>query len=209
MARCELQNRSGSVALGLAPSATTPGDLKNIVTALQASMLAENTWRVVELWSTDLNSPWEATVEWSGGALGPRKAFVVVHGATRLCCNASSVKVDARALSTTVNTNGNVAIADGYGEFRNQWVQRGVAPVEGGAIEVATPPWAEFVRVEISDAAQYGAVVISMVDGGATIRANYLGNGQPQPGIPVGDAVKANITLPANVNYRVTWLLGL
>lgn len=204
--RCDLQNRSNSVVLPRSATAGSAGALTEILRALPAGD-SGSTWRTIELWSFE-GVPWEATVEWSGGRLGPRVAYILVQRSTRICINANMVAVSGANLSTTKDISANVAIEDGAGQYQNQWVLRGTS-MNGGSDSNTPPPFAQFVRLELSDETKYAAAYLELSDAAGVLRARYAGDKQPNPGVPIGDAILVTAVLPAGVNYRLTYLLGL
>ena len=117
-------------------------------------------------------------------------------------------------LSTSMAIQGRAAVADGQCDTENQWTVRGAPDQEvgggAGTIDVKPPPWAKFVRLELSDNTLLATAFIEMLDVNNTSRGRYAGNAQPAPGAPIGDAAIVRLVLPAgNYAYRVVFLLHL
>lgn len=205
---CDLTNRSAPAKLSPAPGSGSAGALVELTRALPAGVNGASTWRIVELWSTD-GLPWQATVEWSGGAAGLRRARVLVPQATRVCVNANTVVVSGASLATASENNVWVAIEDGYGQYQNQWVDPGSAPAAGTVALPPPPPFAQHVRLELSDTGLYAGSYLELYDAAGTLRARYRADQQPHPGVPLGDAVKLQTVLSGACTFRASYLLGL
>lgn len=203
----ELTNRGAPATLPASPGAGSAGALTQITQALPALVNGPSAWRVVELWSTD-NVPWQATIEWSGGAAGLRKAQVLVPRATRVCVNANALTISGANLSTVASNNVWAAVEDGYGQYENQWVVGG-ATTQATTVEDTPPPFARFVRLELSDDSRYPTSFVELYDASGTLRARYAADKQPNPGVPVGDAAKLRAVISGATSYRFTYLLGL
>lgn len=205
-ATSDLTNRAKPAALPASPGAGVAGPLTELTRALTRGGNGCSEWRTVELWSTD-GLPWQAFLTWSGGQGGTRSAQIVVASATRICINANSVFIQAANLAPTVN-NVWCAIEDGHEHSANQWTTDGT--VQGaGSVDTKPPPFASFVRLELSDNTLYNSSFVELYDGNNVLRARYRGDQQPNPGIPVGDALNVRAVLPGATNYRLTFLLGL
>ena len=168
-------------------------------------------WRILDLWS-DEGSPWEARVVWSGGGGALRTALVDVPKCVRVCVHATMIQVFGANLSTSANIQARAAIADGQGETENQWTVRGdIAQVAApSTVDVVPPPWAKFVRLELSDSTLLGTAYLELRDANATTRGRYAASSQPQPGAPVGDAATVHLVLPAGAYaWRLVFLLHL
>ncbi|MFN7145835.1 MAG: hypothetical protein ACK4YP_18815, partial [Myxococcota bacterium] len=118
-------------------------------------------------------------------------------------------------LSTSANIQGRAAVADGQCDTENQWTVRGATDdqqIGGGAgnVQVKPPPWAKFVRLELSDNTLLATTFVEMLDVNNTPRGRYAGNAQPAPGAPIGDAATVRLVLPAGAYaYRLVFLLHL
>jgi hypothetical protein len=166
-------------------------------------------WRIVDLWS-DEGTPWEARLVWSGGGGAQRTAYLDVPKCTRVCVHATMLQVFGSNLSTSAAVQARAAIADGQCDTENQWTVRGSVADAGTTVSVVPPPWAKFVRLELSDSTLLATSFIELRDANATTRARYAGNVQPAPGAPIGDAASLRLVLPAGTYaYRVVFLLHL
>ncbi len=212
MGTCRLSRRSGFAKLSASTVAGTAGAEGEVLTA-QSLGQGDGDWRIIDLWS-DEGTPWEARVVWSGGGGAQRTVFLDVPNSVRLCVHATMVQVFGSNLSTSTNIQGRAAIADGQTDTENQWTVRGdTSQVIGGGAstaDVKPPPWARFVRLELSDSTLLGTAFIELQDVNGTTRARYAGTGQPQPGAPIGDAANVHLVLPAGTySYRLVFLLHL
>ncbi len=212
MGTCKLSRRSGNAKL---PASLVAGSAGAEVEVLTAHSLGQGDgdWRIVDLWS-DEGTPWEARLVWSGGGGAQRSAFLDVPRCTRVCVHATMLQVFGSNLSTSTNISAVVAIADGQCDTENQWTVRGtgVQDIAGGAgnVAVVPPPWAKFVRLELSDSALLSTSFVELVDVNGTARGRYAGDKQPFPGAPIGDAATVRCVLPAgSFAYRVVFLLHL
>ena len=80
----------------------------------------------------------------------------------------------------------------------------------GGNVDVIPPPWAKFVRLELSDSTLLSTAFVELLDVNATARGRYAADKQPAPGAPIGDAATIRCVLPAGTYaYRVVFLLHL
>jgi hypothetical protein len=209
---CKLSRRSGTAKLSASTVAGTAGAEDEVLTA-QSLGPGDGDWRIIDLWS-DEGIPWEARVVWSGGGGALRTAFLDVPNSVRLCVHATMLQVFGSNLSTSTNIQGRAAIADGQTDTENQRTVRGdTSQVIGGGVstrDVKPPPWAKFVRLELSDSTLLGTAFVELQDANGTTRGRYAGNAQPQPGAPIGDAANVHIVLPAgSYNYRLVFLLHL
>lgn len=212
MSTCKLSRRSGTAKLTASTVAGTAGDEGEVLTA-HSEGVGDGAWRLIDLWS-DEGTPWQARVSWSGGGGAQRTAKLDVPNSTRLCIHATMVQVFGANLSTSANIQARAAIADGQGETENQWTVRGDTSqvVGGGAstVDVVPPPWAKFVRLELSDSTLLASAFLELRDANATTRGRYAASSQPQPGAPVGDAASIHLVLPAGTYaWRLVFLLHL
>ena len=212
MGICKLSRRSGTAKLVASTVAGSAGAEGEVLTA-QSSGVGEGDWRIIDLWS-DEASPWEARLLWSGGGGAQRTAYLDVPKCTRVCVHATMLQVFGSNLSTSVNIQGRAAIADGQCDTENQWTVRGssaqIVGGGGGNVDVIPPPWARFVRLELSDSNLLSTAFIELLDVNATARGRYRADLQPAPGAPIGDAATIRCVLPAGTYaYRVVFLLHL
>ena len=208
MGACKLNRRSGFATLPVSTVSGVAGAEQEVLTA-QSEGVGDGEWRIIDLWS-DERTPWEARLVWSGGGGAQRTAYLDVPKSTRVCVHATTLQVFGSNLSTATAVTARVAIADGQTGTENQYAVRGTAQVAGGAIDVEVPPWARFVRLEVSDATAFAASSMELQDANGTSYARYDAATQPQPGAPIGDAHVVRCTLPGgNYAYRVVFLLHL
>ena len=212
MGVCKLSRRSGTAKLAASTVAGNAGAEGEVLTA-QSIGSGDGDWRIIDLWS-DEATPWEARLVWSGGGGAQRTAFLDVPKCTRVCVHATMLQVFGSNLSTSANIQARAAIADGQCDTENQWTVRGSsAQVIGGAggnVDVIPPPWAKFVRLELSDSTLNATTFVELLDVNATSRARYAVDKQPAPGVPLGDAATVRCVLPGgSFSYRVVFLLHL
>ena len=212
MGACRLSRRSGTAKLAASLVAGNAGAEGEVLTA-QSIGSGDGDWRIIDLWS-DEATPWEARLVWSGGGGAQRTALLDVPKCTRVCVHATMLQVFGSNLSTSANIQARVAIADGQCDTENQWTVRGSsAQVIGGAggnVDVTPPPWAKFVRLELSDSTLNASTFVELLDVNATSRARYAVDKQPAPGVPLGDAATVRCVLPGGTfSYRVVFLLHL
>ncbi len=212
MGACRLSRRSGTAKLPASTVAGDPGAEGEVLTA-HSEGSGDGDWRIIDLWS-DEATPWEARLVWSGGGGAQRTAYLDVPKCTRVCVHATMLQVFGSNLSTSANIQARVAIADGQCDTENQWTVRGSsAQVIGGAggnVDVIPPPWAKFVRLELSDSTLNASTFVELLDVNATSRARYAVDKQPAPGVPLGDAATVRCVLPSgSFSYRVVFLLHL
>ena len=212
MGVCKLSRRSGTAKLAASTVAGNAGAEGEVLTA-QSIGSGDGDWRIIDLWS-DEATPWEARLVWSGGGGAQRTAFLDVPKCTRVCVHATMLQVFGSNLSTSANIQARAAIADGQCDTENQWTARGSsAQIIGGAggnVDVSPPPWARFVRLELSDSNLLSTAFVELLDVNATTRGRYPADKQPAPGAPIGDAATVRCVLPAGTySYRVVFLLHL
>ena len=212
MGICKLSRRSGTAKLTASTVAGSAGAEGEVLTA-QSSGTGEGDWRIIDLWS-DEGSPWEARLVWSGGGGAQRTALLDVPKCTRVCVHATMLQIFGSNLSISANIQARAAIADGQCDTENQWTVRGsTAQIVGGAggnVDVVPPPWAKFVRLELSDDNLLATAFVELLDVNATTRGRYGADKQPAPGAPIGDAATVRCVLPAGTYaYRVVFLLHL
>ena len=210
MGACKLSRRSGTAKLSASTVSGSAGAEGEVLTA-QSVGVGDGDWRIIDLWS-DEGSPWEARLVWSGGGGAQRTALFDVPKCTRICIHATTIQVFGSNLSTSANIQARAAIADGQCDTENQWTVRGTnsqvaAPTN---VDVVPPPWAKFVRLELSDSTLPSTTFIELLDVNATTRCRYAASAQPAPGAPIGDAATIRCVLPAGTYaYRVVFLLHL
>ena len=212
MGTCRLSRRSGTVKLAASSVAGDAGAEGEVLTA-QSLGQGDGDWRIIDLWS-DEGSPWEAKLVWSGGGGAQRTAWLDVPKCTRVCVHATMVQVFGANLSTSSDIAARAAIADGQADTENQWTVRGSSAQliggGGGTSDVAPPPWAKFVRLELSDSTLNATTFVELVDVNGTTRARYSLDQQPNPGVPLGDAATVRCVLPTgSYATRVVFLLHL
>ena len=207
MGTCKLSRRSGNAQLPAATVAGSAGAELEVLTA-QSAGVGDGDWRILELWS-DEGTPWEARVVWAGGGGALRTAWLDVPKCTRVCVHATTLQVFGANLSTSATVQARAAIADGQCDTENQWAIRG-AVTDTATVDVTPPPWAKFVRLELSDSTLLATAFIELRDANTTTRARYAANVQPAPGAPIGDAATVRLLLPSGAyNYRLVFLLHL
>jgi hypothetical protein len=209
---CKLSRRSGTAKLSASTVAGSAGAEGEVLTA-QSVGVGDGDWRIIDLWS-DEGSPWEARLVWSGGGGAQRTALFDVPKCTRICVHATTVQMFGSNLSTSANIQARAAIADGQCDTENQWTVRGssaqIVGGGGGNVDVIPPPWAKFVRLELSDSTLLSTAFVELLDVNATARGRYAADKQPAPGAPIGDAATIRCVLPAGTYaYRVVFLLHL
>ena len=212
MGTCKLSRRSGTAKLTASTVAGTPGEPGEVLTA-QSEGRGEGDWRIVDLWS-DEGTPWTAKLVWTGGGGATRVVVLDVPQAARVCVHATMLQVFGQNLSATANVQARAAIADGYCDTENQFTVRGSSADQigggGGNVDVTPPPWAKFVRLELSDSTLLPTAFVELRDANATTRGRYAGTAQPQPGAPIGDAATIRLVLPAgSYAWRLVFLLHL
>ncbi len=212
MGVCKLSRRSGTAKLAASLVAGSAGAESEVLTA-QSLGQGDGDWRIIDLWS-DEASPWEARLVWSGGGGAQRTAWLNVPKSTRVCVHATTLQVFGSNLSTSSDIAARAAIADGQCDTENQWTVRGDSTqlIGGGSgtVDVLPPPWAKFVRLELSDSTLNSTTFVELLDINATTRARYGVDQQPNPGVPLGDAATVRCVLPAGTfSYRVVFLLHL
>ena len=212
MGTCKLSRRSGTAKLPASLVAGDAGAEGEVLTA-QSEGGGDGDWRIIDLWS-DEASPWEARLVWSGGGGAQRTAWLDVPKCTRVCVHATMLQIFGSNLSTSSDIAARAAIADGQCDTENQWTVRGSSAQliggGGGNVDVTPPPWARFVRLELSDSTLAASSFVELLDINATTRARYAINAQPQPGVPLGDAATVRCVLPSGTfAYRVVFLLHL
>jgi len=205
----DFAKRSNRVVLPAAATSGTPGAETEILGAVPCNERGNGSgaWRVIDLWAEDGVSPFEVTVKWTAGAAGQRTAKITVKGATRLSVCATTIYVSGSALQNA-DTAVWASVADGMVSSNNEYVVRGTIAVNGSA-SVAVPSYAKFVRVDLDTESLYATCEVRLVDGWSVTRANIYADAQPNPGLPVGDAMTLTITVTAGTIYRVTFLLNL
>ena len=214
MGACRLSRRSGTAKLPASTTAGAAGAEQELLTAHTCGPGGgDGDWRIIDLWS-DEGSPWEARLVWSGGGGAQRTALIDVPKCARICVHATMVQVFGANLATAAEIQACVAIADGQCDTENQWTVRGdgIQEIGGGSgsADVVPPPWAKFVRLELSDSALLPTAFLELVDVNGTARGRYAGPAQPHPGAPIGDAATVRLVLPSgSYAYRVVFLLHL
>ena len=208
MGACKLSRRSGTAKLTASTVAGSAGAEGEVLTA-QSIGAGDGDWRIIDLWS-DEASPWEARLVWSGGGGAQRTALFDVPKCTRICVHATMLQVFGSNLSTSVSIQARAAIADGQCDTENQWTVRGGITDTGANVDVKPPPWAKFVRLELSDSTLLASSFVELLDVNNTSRGRYPANAQPAPGAPIGDANIVRLVLPAGTYaYRLVFLLHL
>lgn len=210
MGACRLSRRAGTAKLPASTVADTAGAEQEVLTA-HAEGPGESDWRVVDLWS-DEGTPWAARVVWSGGGGALRAVKLDVPACARLCVHATTVQVFGGNLSGTADVNARAAIADGRCEAQNQFTTRGsvAQAASPSTVDTTPPPWAAFVRLELSDATLLPSAALALRDVNGTPRGQYAADQQPHPGAPVGDAATVRVSLPAGTfAWRLVFLLHL
>lgn len=174
---------------------------------LGAGQACESAWRVVEVWSSS-DLPFAVRLAWTAGDSAGQKAQITVARSTRIGVYAQWVSVEAANLVDTSNTVAS-AIADAFLPTHNQWEETGVA-VAGVTQTIAIPPFADRVRLELSDPSLLGSTTLSFYDGFSSVVGVTQGDAQPDSGIPVGGARRLDLTVASNnSNFRIIFSLRI
>ncbi len=163
-------------------------------------------WRIIEVFSLSA-APFDLRLSWSSGGGSGANAKITVSRAARICVFARSLRIQAANLSDTENRVG-VTVADGHTRTRNQWEVRGTA-TESTPEGIEIPPFAERLRLDLSDPAYVTSAEIEVYDGQDILRSRTIASGQPSDGLPVGGAGKVEVTIPSSIDYRVVFTLSL
>lgn len=163
-------------------------------------------WRVVELWSVP-RRPFEVRLEWAAGQGAGSHAWVTVPTAVRLGIYARAIGVRVANLSNQDNRVG-VTVADGFLQSRNQYEVRGSLGA-GGATALVIPPFAERVRLELSDPALYATTQIQAFDAQGVLRGVTMGDAQPDQGVPLGGAGSLMVVSAGVADFRAVFQLGV
>lgn len=174
---------------------------------LGAGHAAAATWRVVEVWSpSDL--PFAVRIQWTAGDSAGQKALVTVSRSARIGVHAQWVEVQAANLADVANVVAS-AIADAFLPTTNQWEETGTA--ESSVVQtIPIPPFADRVRLELSDPSLLPSSTLSFYDGFSGVVGVVQGDAQPDGGIPVGGARRLDLTVAGNnSNYRIIFSLRI
>lgn len=200
--KTDLTVRNGKKTL----SARTVGSALSYI-ELGAGEARESAWRVVEVWSNS-DLPFAVRLQWTAGDSAGQKAQITVSRSTRIGVHAQWVSVEAANLVDTSNTVAS-AIADAFLATHNQWEETGVA-VASVTQTITIPPFADRVRLELSDPSLLGSTTLSFYDGFSSVVGVTQGDAQPDSGIPVGGARRLDLTVAGNnSNFRIIFSLRI
>ena len=194
---CELSLRFARERL---PPASAPAGAAVELLAAEAARPAH---RIIELWG---DAPFEATVAWSAGTSRPKEAELSVSRGTRLGVFARTLVIKVRNGAKAENAVA-LAVSDGFLISRNK---RQVTGTGNGAYqELAVPPYADSLSLELADPAQLANASIALDDGFDTRSAVTPGDMQGDAGVPLGAAGKALVLVPNGVAWRALFHLTL
>jgi hypothetical protein len=172
-------------------------------------LLAESgasAWRLVELVSAS-RAPFEAEVGWtSSGSPIPPEVRLTVASAARVCIFARAVGVGAKNLANRPNEV-RVAVADGFAVTRNVLERTGAGTGADQPLDV--PPFAQRVGLDVADISVAASSMLRLEDGQGVERAARPVDSQPDGGLPVGGTARVIVLVPAGVQWRVVYELGL
>lgn len=193
------------------PALTTRSDQRALAprsgdAALEDLLDAESglaCWRVVEVVG---EHPLELELAWSAGSGSGARAQLTVSRSARVSVFARNLSVRAGNLAPEPNRV-SVTVADG------QAVTRGVYEVTGDGSgqdqPVAIPPFAERVRLEVSDPAQLATSVLLVQDAQGALRSTVPADRQPPEGVSLGGAGEILVRAPLETAWRVLFTLCL
>lgn len=200
----DLSTRANAVELP--PGALQPAPAPGPWTGLLSAEAAKDAWRVVELFSRE-GLPFEVELAWSSGSGSGARAKLTVAHATRVCVLARSLSVRAANLAAVPQRVG-ITVADGFLLTRNQYEVTGIH-VEGPPTVVATPPFAERVRVELADLSLVTSTLFALRDALGLVRSVYPVATQPAEGLWVGGARSVELATNSSVAFRAVFTLSL
>lgn len=169
------------------PGATGAGDY---VEFLRAE--AQVSWgRIINCWSRQ-NRAFDARIGWTSGGGGAGELFVTAGGGgLQVFVHAKTVSVDL-ANWLDVAQNITVSIEDGYGQSQElHRVERALALAAGASRDFNIPSYAREVRVTADEAAQTANILVSQIDDGPAIMAQFLA---VDGFVPVGAASRIRVT---------------
>jgi len=166
----------------------------------------KDAWRIIEIFSLSA-APFEVRLVWSSGGGSGANAKITVSRASRICVFARGLRIRVANLSNVENRVG-VTVADGHTRTRNQWEVRGTV-TEDTAEGIEIPPFAERLRLDLSDPTTITSAEIEVYDGQDILRSRTIASAQPSDGLPVGGAGKVEVTIPSSIDYRVVFTLSL
>lgn len=207
----ELSRRSGRVELAAwdGNEPTVYSDLLETQGSC-GTRRSHGAWRVVELFG-DVG-PFEAHLRWTAGEGAGQQVFVTVPRNTRLSVFARDLVIRAANLYG-VSQHVGCMVSDGYAATHNYWEQRGTDVAQigggGGTTNFDVPPFGRVVHLEAQDPLTLANYTLGVIDGMSVIRAKWAGNDQPQGGMPLGGALKLEVTFPAGAVYRLVHALNL
>ena len=200
VATTRLSRRSGQEIL----PAHTPAEEVVFKDLLRGEACA-GVWRIVELYSAS-QAPFELHASWSGGDGMGQEARMTVARATRFAVYASSLTVRVANLSSAENRVG-CNTSEGYCVSCNQYEVRGTG--DGSALSVLIPPFATHFRVDVADESQLASTTVRVLDAQALLRAEIMGDDQPDAGLPLGGAGSIEVVAPSNIDFRGVFTLSI
>lgn len=196
MASVELTTRSDS--RDLEPRSGDPSQ----VTLLDAES-GKATWRVVELFA---ERPLELELVWSAGSGSGAHASLTVAHASRVAVFARHLSVRVANLAASRNRV-SVTVADGQATTRGVYEITGDGSGQDQAVSI--PPFADRVRLEVSDPSSLGTSLLLIKDAQGDLRATVSAADQPPEGIALGGAGEVLVRVPLETAWRVLFTLCL
>ena len=163
-------------------------------------------WRIVELFSVD-GAPFEVELSWSSGSGAGASARFTLARSGRISVFARALRVRAANLSSAENRVG-VTVADGHAVTRNVLEVVGQLG-ENAPEDLALPPFAKGVCLELADAALLSGAAVRVYDGQGTLRSTTAGDEQASTGVPLGGASKVEVLAASATAYRAIFHLAL
>ncbi len=207
----ELSRRSGRAELA-AWNGTDPVTYSDLLEAQACgARRSHGAWRVVELFGDA--GPFEAHLRWTAGDGAGQQVAVTVSRNTRLSVFARDLVIEAANLYGSIQNVG-CMVSDGYAATANTFEQRGsdAGGLIGGGAGVATfevPAFGRVVHLEVQDPLTLGNYSLAVVDGLGVTRAKWAGNDQPEGGMPLGGALRLEVSYPAGAVFRLVHALNL
>ena len=175
------------------------------------------TWRIAEgrpvavFSRSDL--PFEVHLAWSAGGGAGAEAKVTVARrkaapSSRICVFARGLRIRAGNLSDAPNRVG-VTVADAYAVTENQWEATGDTGDLQGTADIAVPPFARRVRVELADEGLLPTTLLRVFDGQSVLRSTVTGERLPPDGVPLGGARLLTVTPGGTTTWRAVFTLSL
>jgi len=165
-------------------------------------------WRVIELFSLN-DSPFEADIIWTTGTGTGAHLLVTVPRATIISVSARSVTIRVASLSSSKDTKSvGVTIEDAHEVTRNIYEVAGASGVDLFFDAGTVPPFANRVRLDISDNTVLAAAEIQLIDGSGTVRTHIMGDEQPGGGLLLGNTQSIELKVASGRDYRLIYYLS-